>query len=358
MKKIILVLVIVGVVLGFFALDLDQLLTLENIKTRQAEFLELRNGAPVMVSLVFFALYVAVTALSLPGAVIMTLAAGGLFGLAWGFVIVSFASTIGATLAFLVSRYLLRSWVQQRFGDRLEPINRGMAQEGALYLFSLRLVPIFPFFLINILMGLTPIRTFTYYWVSQVGMLAGTLVYTNAGTQLAGIDGLQGILSPGLLLSFALLGIFPLIASKLNLWLKRRRIYARWTKPKKFDRNLVVIGAGAAGLVSSYIAAAVKAKVTLVEAGKMGGDCLNYGCVPSKALIKSAKLVHLIKTAGHFGLEDSPAPVQFSEGHGAGAPGDRHRRTARQHRPLYRARRRSPEGLCQDCRSVDRRDRP
>ncbi len=311
MKKLFLVLAIVGVVLGFFVFDLDQLLTLQNIKTRQAEFLALRNGAPVMVSLVFFALYVAVTALSLPGAVIMTLAGGALFGLAWGFVIVSFASTIGATLAFLVARYLLRNWVQQRFADRLEPINRGMAREGALYLFSLRLVPVFPFFLINILMGLTPIRTFTYYWVSQVGMLPGTLVYINAGTQLAGIDGLQGILSPGLLLSFALLGIFPLIASKLNLWLKRRRIYARWTKPKKFDRNLVVIGAGAAGLVSSYIAAAVKAKVTLVEAGKMGGDCLNYGCVPSKALIKSAKLVHLMNTAGHFGLEDARPRFSF-----------------------------------------------
>ncbi len=313
MKKLVLILAIVGVVLGFFALDLDQLLTLQNIKSRQAEFLELRNGAPVMVSLSFFALYVAVTALSLPGAVIMSLAAGALFGLVWGFVIVSFASTIGATLAFLVSRYLLRNWVQQRFGDRLEPINKGMAREGALYLFSLRLVPIFPFFLINILMGLTPIRTFTYYWVSQVGMLAGTLVYINAGTQLAEIDGLQGILSPGLLLSFALLGIFPLLASKLNLWLKKRRIYARWTKPKKFDRNLVVIGAGAAGLVSAYIAAAVKAKVTLVEAGKMGGDCLNYGCVPSKALIKSAKLVHLMKTAGRFGLEDTRLQFSFQK---------------------------------------------
>jgi pyruvate/2-oxoglutarate dehydrogenase complex dihydrolipoamide dehydrogenase (E3) component/uncharacterized membrane protein YdjX (TVP38/TMEM64 family) len=311
MKKLIIVIVIIGAVLGFFAFDLDQLLTLQNIKARQAEFLELRNTAPVMVSLVFFSLYVAVTALSLPGAVIMTLAAGGFFGLVWGFVIVSFASTIGATLAFLVSRYLLRNWVQKRFGNRLEPINRGVAREGALYLFSLRLVPIFPFFLINILMGLTPIRTFTYYWVSQVGMLAGTLVYINAGTQLAGIDGLQGILSPGLLLSFALLGIFPLIASKLNTWLKRRRIYAGWTKPKKFDRNLVVIGAGAAGLVSSYIAAAVKAKVTLVEAGKMGGDCLNYGCVPSKALIKSAKLVHLIKNGAHFGLEDSQPRFTF-----------------------------------------------
>lgn len=304
MKKIIIVVVIVGVVFGFFAFDLHHLLTLENIKARQAEFLQWRDKSPFMVSLSFFAIYVLVTALSLPGATIMTLAGGGFFGLAWGFVLISFASSIGATLAFLVSRYLLREWVQKRFGDRLEAINKGVEQEGALYLFSLRLVPIFPFFLINILMGLTPIKTFTYYWVSQVGMLAGTLVYINAGTQLAHIEGLKGIVSPGLLLSFTLLGVFPIIAKKFNQWLIKRRVYRRWTKPKKYDRNLVVIGAGAAGLVSAYIAAAVKAKVTLVEAHKMGGDCLNYGCVPSKALIKSAKLVHHMKNGGHYGLED------------------------------------------------------
>ena len=179
-------------------------------------------------SLLFFAAYVVITALSLPGAGIMTLAAGGLFGLAWGFVIVSFASTIGATLAFLVSRYLLRDSVQKRFGDRLGPLNKGIEREGAFYLFTLRLVPIFPFFLINILMGLTPIKTFTYYWVSQLGMLAGTVVFVNAGTQLAKIEGISGILSPCLLFSFALLGVFPLLAKKMTEWLKKRKVYAKW----------------------------------------------------------------------------------------------------------------------------------
>ncbi|NOR26236.1 MAG: pyridine nucleotide-disulfide oxidoreductase [Desulforhopalus sp.] len=313
MKKIIIVLVIIGAVIGFFVFDLNQLLTLENIKSHQAEFQQWRDSAPVLVSLLFFTAYVLITALSLPGAAIMTLAAGGLFGLVWAFVIVSFASTIGATLAFLVSRYLLRDSVQKRFGDRLGPINKGIEREGAFYLFTLRLVPIFPFFLINILMGLTPIKTFTYYWVSQLGMLAGTVVYVNAGTQLAKIEGLSGILSPGLLFSFALLGVFPLLAKKMTEWLKKRKVYAKWSKPAKFDRNLIVIGAGAAGLVSSYIAAAVKAKVTLIEAHKMGGDCLNYGCVPSKALIKSAKLVHHMKNGEHYGVENVDPEFSFKK---------------------------------------------
>jgi pyruvate/2-oxoglutarate dehydrogenase complex dihydrolipoamide dehydrogenase (E3) component/uncharacterized membrane protein YdjX (TVP38/TMEM64 family) len=312
MRKIIVV-AIFAAVCGFFLFDLNQLLTLENIKARQTEFLQWRDEAPFLVSVVFFVLYVLVTATSLPGATIMTLAGGGFFGLAWGFVIISFASTIGATLAFLISRYLLRDWVQKRFGDRLAAINKGVEQEGALYLFSLRLVPIFPFFLINILMGLTPIRTFTYYWVSQVGMLAGTLVYINAGTQLAKIDSLKGIVSPGLLLSFTLLGVFPIIAKKINQWLVGQRIYKKWARPKKFDRNLIVIGAGAAGLVSSYIAAAVKAKVTLIEAEKMGGDCLNYGCIPSKALIKSANLAHHMRNGGWYGLEDTHPRFSFKK---------------------------------------------
>lgn len=313
MKKLIIVIAILASVIGFFAFDLNQLLTLENMKAQQAELLELRDSMPFMSSLIYFVLYVLVTALSLPGAVIMTLVGGGIFGLVWGFLLISFASTIGATLAFLVSRYLLRDWVQNRFGDRLEAINSGVEKEGAFYLFTLRLVPIFPFFLINILMGLTPIKTFTYYWVSQVGMLAGTVVYVNAGTQLAKIESLSGILSPGLLFSFALLGIFPLIAKKIVDWVKRRKVYGAWNKPKTYDRNLVVIGAGAAGLVSSYIAAAVKAKVTLVEASKMGGDCLNYGCVPSKALIKSAKLAQYMKNGEHYGLENQQPSFSFNK---------------------------------------------
>jgi len=313
MKKIFVILLIIAVAFVFFAFDLDTMLTLENIKASQADFIQWRDSAPVMVSLIFFLVYVVVTALSLPGAVVMTLAAGGFFGLIWGFFIVSFASTFGATLAFLASRYLLRESVQKRFGHRLEPINKGIEREGAFYLFTLRLVPIFPFFLINLLMGLTPIKTVTYYWVSQVGMLAGTLVYINAGTQLAKIEGLSGILSPSLLFSFALLGVFPLIAKKITALLKKKKVYGPWVKPKKFDRNLIVIGAGAAGLVSSYIAAAVKAKVTLVEAHKMGGDCLNYGCVPSKALIKSSKLVHSIKNGNHYGLENNSPEFSFKK---------------------------------------------
>lgn len=313
MKKIVIVLFIIAAVVLFFFFDLNTVLTLDNIKANQAELIELRDSAPLMASLVFFSLYVLVTALSLPGAVIMTLAGGGLFGLAWGFVLISFASTIGATLAFLVSRYLLRETVQNRFGGKLSAINAGVEREGAFYLFTLRLVPVFPFFLINILMGLTPIKTWSFYWVSQLGMLAGTLVYINAGTQLARIDSLAGILSPGLLFSFALLGVFPLAAKKIIEGLKKRKVYSTWTKPSRFDRNLIVIGAGAAGLVSSYIGAAVKAKVTLVEAEKMGGDCLNYGCVPSKALIKSAKVANYFKNASHYGLEDGQPVFSFKK---------------------------------------------
>jgi pyruvate/2-oxoglutarate dehydrogenase complex dihydrolipoamide dehydrogenase (E3) component/uncharacterized membrane protein YdjX (TVP38/TMEM64 family) len=312
MKKIVIVLFIIAVV-SFFFFDLDTALTLESIKANQAELIELRDSAPLMASLVFFSVYVLGTALSLPGAAIMTLAGGALFGLAWGFVLISFASAIGATLAFLVSRYLLRETVQKRFGDKLTAINTGVEREGAFYLFTLRLVPVFPFFLINILMGLTPIKTWSFYWVSQLGMLAGTLVYINAGTQLAQIDSLAGILSPSLLFSFALLGVFPLVAKKIIEGLKKRKVYSSWTKPSRYDRNLIVIGAGAAGLVSSYIGAAVKAKVTLVEAEKMGGDCLNYGCVPSKALIKSAKIANYFKNASHYGLEDEQPAFSFKK---------------------------------------------
>ncbi len=313
MKKTLVVLLVAGLAGAYFFLGFDQFLTLENIKASQNDFLRWRHSSPLLVSLLFFVAYVVVTALSLPGATIMTLAAGGFFGLAWGFFIVSFASTMGATLAFLTSRYLFRESVQKRFGHRLETINRGIEREGAFYLFTLRLVPIFPFFIINLLMGLTPIKTLTYIWVSQVGMLAGTLVYVNGGTQLANLEGLSGILSPALLFSFVLLGVFPFIAKKVTNFLKKQRLYASWTKPKKFDRNLVVIGAGAAGLVSSYMASALKAGVTLVESDKMGGDCLNHGCVPSKALIKCAKVVHTVKNGDHYGLENSSYNVNFKK---------------------------------------------
>lgn len=301
MKKIVLLLIVAAVV-AVFAFDIHSLLTLDSLKSRLEQFREFQTESPLLVAGMFFAAYVLVTAFSIPGAAVMTLAAGALFGLLQGLILVSFASTMGATLAFIGARYLLRDSVQAKFGNRLKAINEGVEKEGAFYLFTLRLVPVFPFFLINLLMGLTSMKAFTFFWVSQLGMLAGTVVYVNAGTELAKIDSLSGILSPGLILSFVLLGIFPLIAKKATDKIKTRKVYAKWTRPAKFDRNMVVIGAGAAGLVSSYIAAAVKAKVTLVESHKMGGDCLNFGCVPSKAIIKSAKLAHQMRNADKYGL--------------------------------------------------------
>lgn len=311
MKKLILLGIVIVVISVFFTLDLQHYLTLNGLKSSMDQFAIWRATSPITVGVSFFLMYVIVAAFSLPGAAIMTIAAGALFGLFWGSVIASFASTIGATLAFLTARYLLRDLVQAHFGDKLKAINEGMAKDGAFYLFSLRLIPLFPFFLVNLLVGLTPISTRHYYWVSQIGMLAGTVVYVNAGTQLVKITGLADIASPGLLFSFALLGIFPLLVKRFTHFLQQNRVYAKWTKPKHFDRNLIVIGGGAAGLVSAYIAAAVKAKVTLVEAHKLGGDCLNYGCIPSKALIKSAHVAHTLKNAERYGLENQRLSFSF-----------------------------------------------
>ncbi len=293
--------------------DLGRFLTLASIKNRQADLQAWRQAQPLFAGTVFFAGYVAVAALSLPGAAVMTLAAGALFGLGWGVLIVSFASILGATLAFLASRWLLGGWVQARFGDRLAAMNAGIAKDGGFYLFTLRLVPAVPFFVINLAMGLTPIRPWTFYWVSQLGMLAGTLVYVNAGTQLARIDTLSGIVSPALLGSLALLGLLPLAARKIIEGMQARRVYARWQCPKTFERNLVVIGGGSAGLVTAYIAAALKAKVTLVEKHQMGGDCLNTGCVPSKALIRSARFLSHVQRAKEFGIRSAHADFDFAE---------------------------------------------
>jgi pyruvate/2-oxoglutarate dehydrogenase complex dihydrolipoamide dehydrogenase (E3) component/uncharacterized membrane protein YdjX (TVP38/TMEM64 family) len=313
MKRLFIVGVIAALLVAFFAFDLGRFLTLDALKASQITFAAWYAESPWLVAGIYFLIYIAVTALSLPGAVIMTLAGGALFGLWTGLLLVSFASSIGATLAFLASRFLLRDWVQSRFGGRLAAINGGMAKDGAFYLFTLRLVPVFPFFIINLVMGLTPIKTRTFYWVSQVGMLAGTAVYVNAGTQLAQLEGLSGILSPGLLGSFVLLGIFPLLAKKLVAIVQARKVYAGWQKPARFERNLVVIGAGAGGLVTAYIAAAVKARVTLIEGHKMGGDCLNYGCVPSKALIRSARFMITLREADSLGIANARADVDFGQ---------------------------------------------
>jgi pyruvate/2-oxoglutarate dehydrogenase complex dihydrolipoamide dehydrogenase (E3) component/uncharacterized membrane protein YdjX (TVP38/TMEM64 family) len=312
-SRLVLLVAIAAAIAVFVAFDLGQYFSLAYFKPKQAEIIAFYQGHPRQTALAFLAIYVAVTGLSLPGATIMTLVAGAIFGLLWGTIVVSFASSIGATLAFLASRFLFREAVQRKFGDRLRAINAGVQREGAFYLFTLRLVPVFPFFVINLVMGLTPIKTRTFYWVSQVGMLLGTIVYVNAGTQLAQIESLKGILSPGLLISFALLGIFPLIAKKIVDLIKARKVYAKWVRPKRFERNLVVIGAGSAGLVAAYIAAAVKAKVTLIEKHKLGGDCLNTGCVPSKALIRSAKLLSQVRHARNYGIRKAEAEFDFAE---------------------------------------------
>jgi len=310
-KKIILLVGAAVAIALFFIFDVGSLLTLENIKAQQARLDELYQAKPLLMAGSVFAIYVAVAALSIPGAAVLTLLTGAIFGLGVGMLIASFASSIGATLAFLASRYLLRSTVESKFGDKLHMINNSVEKEGAFYLFTMRLVPIFPFFLVNLVMGLTKIKTGVFYIVSQLGMLAGTFVFVNAGTQLASINSVGEVLSPKLLFSFALLGIFPIVAKRVVDYVKAKKVYEGYDKPESFDRDIVVLGAGSGGLVTAYIGAAVKAEVSLIERHQMGGDCLNTGCVPSKALIKSAKLMHSIKHADKFGVENASADVNF-----------------------------------------------
>ena len=314
-KKTAVLVILAAAVSAFFVFDLGQYFSLAYIKQSQSSFTSYYEQRPVLVTAIFFAVYVTITALSLPGAAIMTLASGASFGLVWGTVVVSFASTLGATLAMLAARTILRDSIEKRFGKRLVEVNKGVDKEGAFYLFTLRLIPAIPFFALNLLMGLTRMKTWTFFWVSQVGMFAGTVAYVYAGTEIAKISSLRSILSPGLIGAFVLLGLFPLVTKKIVDAVQRRKVYARWKtqRPKSFDRNLIVIGGGAGGLVTAYIAAAVKSRVTLVEAHKLGGDCLNYGCVPSKALIRTAKLRHQILHSGKYGLASSSTSFKFSE---------------------------------------------
>jgi dihydrolipoamide dehydrogenase len=316
MRRKLLILVLIALAIGgFFAFDLDRFLSLEFLKSQQAAFGQLYVKHRFATLAGYFLIYVAVAALSLPGAAVMTLAGGALFGFWTGLLVVSFASSLGALLAMLAARFVLGESVQRRFGSQLASINAGIERDGAFYLFALRLVPIFPFFVINLLMGLTKIRAWTFTWVSQLGMLLGTAVYVNVGTQLAQVESLAGVLSPGLVASFVLLGLFPLVAKKIVDALKARKIYTKWAdrKPARYDYNMVVIGAGSAGLVSAYIAAATKAKVALVEKHRMGGDCLNTGCVPSKALIRSAKLLSHIARSKELGIAEASARFDFAD---------------------------------------------
>jgi len=309
-RRLLLVALVIVVVIAWQS-GLTDVLSFEALKARQAELSVWTEAHFWQAAALFFLFYVVVTALSLPGAAVMTLAAGAIFGLVRGTLIVSFASTIGATLAMLVARYLLRDLVSRRFGERLQRIDAGIARDGGFYLFTLRLVPVFPFFVINLLAGLTALRVVTFYWVSQLGMLPGTIVYVFAGTQLARIASPADVLSPGLLGAFALLGVLPLLLRWLTRWLEARRVYRGHARPPRYDYNLIVIGAGSAGLVSAYIGAAVKAKVALIEKRRMGGDCLNTGCVPSKALLRTARLLAEARDSERYGIASLEARFDF-----------------------------------------------
>lgn len=312
-SKITLVLIVAALLVAFFALDLGRFLDPDLLKQQQQNINSYYVDNPWRTISFYFVAYVLMAALSLPGAIWMTLFGGAIFGVVLGTVIISFASSIGATLAFLVARFLLRDWVQARFGGRLKAVDQGIERDGAFYLFSLRMVPIFPFWLINLLMGLTNIRTWVFYIVSQVGMLLATVIYVNAGSQLAKIENLGDILSPVLFVSLSLLGVFPLLAKKVVSMIRAKKVYGDYPKPGSFDRNLVVIGAGSAGLVASLIAATVKARVTLIEKDRMGGDCLHTGCVPSKAMIRSAKYLSHIKRAAEFGMKSATVEFDFAD---------------------------------------------
>lgn len=312
MKRLVLLAIIVLISLLYFS-DATRFLSFDYLQTEQDALQSLIAQDPLTSALLFFSLYILVTALSIPGAAVLTLAAGALFGFWQGLLLVSFASTIGATCAFLVARYLLRDYVQAKFSEKLQSINQGIKKEGAFYLFSIRQIAVFPFFIVNLLFGLTSMKTVTFFWVSQLGMLLGTMAYVNAGTQLSTVSSIGDILSFNVLFSFAILGLLPLVAKRSITFIRNRKLLKNYKRPAHFEYNVVVIGAGSAGLVSSYIASAVKAKVALIEKHKMGGDCLNTGCVPSKALIRSAKVAHLGTRAEEFGLNSLEARFDFSK---------------------------------------------
>ncbi|WP_051329514.1 FAD-dependent oxidoreductase [Geminicoccus roseus] len=304
-----LLVLVVGAAIFVFA-DGARLFDIGSIAQHRDRYVDWISANPLLGAGAFFLAYVAVTAVSIPGAAAMTVLAGSLFGLVTGTILVSFASVAGATLAMLAARYLLRGFVERRFGNAMAKLNRGVERDGASYLFGLRLVPVIPFVAINLGMGLTRMNPLTFAWVSQLGMLPATLVYVNAGSQLMSVERASDLLSARLLLAFLALAIFPFAAKRGVAWWQRRGAEATWQRPARFDYNLVVIGAGSAGLVSAYVAAAAKARVALIEQNQMGGDCLNTGCVPSKALIRSAKLAKEARQPERLGL-DGDLSVNF-----------------------------------------------
>jgi dihydrolipoamide dehydrogenase len=313
LKKISILLFIIIVFYLSQKYKLSEYLNFEYLKQNKENLTKLYLSNQLQFISYYSLIYIFSTAISIPGATILTIAAGFLFGLPLGVVIVSFCSTIGASLSFLFSRYLFKDYFEKKFSSQLNSINQGIEKDGIFYLFSLRMIPAFPFFLINILMGLTSMKLVHYFFISQIGMLLGTIVYVNAGTQLSNIQSLKDIASPTLLISFSLLGILPLLTKFIISKFKQKKLYSKFQKPKQFEYNLVVIGAGAGGLVTSYIAATVKAKVAIIEKHKMGGDCLNYGCVPSKTLISTAKKIHLQKDFKNFGIKSVKIDFDFKE---------------------------------------------
>ena len=313
MKRIIIFLVIIAsIIFGVAFFDLTSYLTFDELKQRQSELQFLVSDNSFAAAAIFFLVYVLATSVSFPGALILTLAGGALFGLVQGTLLISFASTIGALFAFLVARYFLHDFVQNKFSDRLTLINQKVEKEGAFYLLFLRLVPAFPFFLVNLVMALTPIRAWTYYWVSQLGMLPATLIYVNAGTQIAKISSPSDIASPSMIFAFILLGILPFITKGIISTLKNNRAYNEFNKPTSFEYNTIVLGGGSAGLVAGYTTSTLQGKVALVERHQMGGDCLNTGCVPSKSILRSAKFVADIKNFASYGLSNANYELEFN----------------------------------------------
>ncbi|SHL91312.1 Pyruvate/2-oxoglutarate dehydrogenase complex, dihydrolipoamide dehydrogenase (E3) component [Nitrosospira sp. Nsp11] len=316
MKHWWLLVLLVLLIILFLAFDLGRFFSLETLKSGRDELQQAYHARPLQMMGLYAGIYIVIAALSLPGAGVMTLAGGAIFGVWVGIPLAVISASIGATVALWMARYVFREFVQQRFSDRMTAIDAGIKRDGAFYLFTLRLVPVFPFFIINLLMGLTAIPAGTFFWISLLGMLPGTAIYVNAGTQLASITSLSDIFSPALIASFALLAIFPWLARWAVERVRMRgagNIHARWTKPIRFDRNLVVIGAGSAGLVTSYLAAATRARVTLIETNKMGGDCLNFGCVPSKTLIRSATFLREARHAKDLGFSGATVEYSFGE---------------------------------------------
>ena len=300
---------IASIIFAVVFFDVASYLSFEQLKQRQSELQSLINNNVFVSAAIYFLAYVAATSVSLPGALILTLAGGALFGLVQGTILISFASTIGALLAFLVVRYFLHDFVQNKFSERLKFINDKVKQEGAYYLLFVRLVPVFPFFLVNLVMALTPIRAFTYYWISQLGMLPATIIYVNAGSQLAKISSPSDIASPAIIFALMLLGVLPFITKGIMSALKNKRVYTKFAKPSSFEYNTVVIGGGSAGLVAAYTTSTLQGKVALIEKHQMGGDCLNTGCVPSKSILRSAKFIADLKESPSYGL--SKASYQF-----------------------------------------------